>query len=145
MMIGTTSRRARSWRATSWPDGGGPSATSSSTMSYCSAPARSSAACPSGTAVIRWPSALDRALEVLAQRLGVVDEQDVQRCRRLHRSQTVPLRRVPGVPAIRLHDTRSGTLQELRPRPDGTVGIYACGPTVYNRIHVGNARPFVTY
>jgi cysteinyl-tRNA synthetase len=49
------------------------------------------------------------------------------------------------VPAIRLHDTRSGTLQELRPRADGTVGVYACGPTVYNRIHVGNARPFVTY
>jgi cysteinyl-tRNA synthetase len=25
------------------------------------------------------------------------------------------------------------------------VGIYACGPTVYNRIHIGNARPFVVY
>jgi cysteinyl-tRNA synthetase len=47
--------------------------------------------------------------------------------------------------AIRLHDTRSGTLHELEPGPGGRVGIYACGPTVYNRIHVGNARPFVTY
>src|SRR3954452_3308787 len=28
---------------------------------------------------------------------------------------------------------------------DGRVGIYACGPTVYNRIHVGNARPFVVF
>jgi cysteinyl-tRNA synthetase len=36
-------------------------------------------------------------------------------------------------------------LQELRPRPDGRVGIYACGPTVYNRIHIGNARPFVVF
>ena len=31
-------------------------------------------------------------------------------------------------------------------RRDGrTVGIYACGPTVYDRIHVGNARPFVVF
>ncbi len=27
----------------------------------------------------------------------------------------------------------------------GEVGIYACGPTVYGRIHVGNARPFVVF
>jgi cysteinyl-tRNA synthetase len=47
--------------------------------------------------------------------------------------------------AIRLHDTRSGALRELVPRADGHVGIYACGPTVYARIHVGNARPFVVY
>ncbi|HEX4364315.1 MAG TPA: cysteine--tRNA ligase [Solirubrobacteraceae bacterium] len=47
--------------------------------------------------------------------------------------------------AIRLHDTRSGELRELVPRADGHVGIYACGPTVYARIHVGNARPFVVY
>ena len=44
---------------------------------------------------------------------------------------------------IRLHDTRSGELRELVPSPGGLVGIYACGPTVYGRIHVGNARPFV--
>src|SRR3954452_24819781 len=47
------------------------------------------------------------------------------------------------MPAIRLYDTRSGELRELVPREDGHVGIYACGPTVYGRIHVGNARPFV--
>ncbi|MGH2897655.1 MAG: cysteine--tRNA ligase [Solirubrobacteraceae bacterium] len=47
--------------------------------------------------------------------------------------------------AIRLHDTRSGELRELVPRADGHVGVYACGPTVYGRIHVGNARPFVVY
>jgi len=49
------------------------------------------------------------------------------------------------VTAIRIHDTRSGELRELRPRADGHVGIYACGPTVYGRIHVGNARPFVVF
>ena len=44
---------------------------------------------------------------------------------------------------IRLHDTRTRELRELVPRHDGHIGIYACGPTVYGRIHVGNARPFV--
>jgi cysteinyl-tRNA synthetase len=47
--------------------------------------------------------------------------------------------------AIRLHDTRSGKLLELEPRDAGKVSIYACGPTVYSRIHVGNARPFVIF
>jgi cysteinyl-tRNA synthetase len=47
--------------------------------------------------------------------------------------------------AIRLHDTLSGELTPLRPRDPGRVGIYACGPTVYGRIHVGNARPFVVF
>jgi cysteinyl-tRNA synthetase len=46
---------------------------------------------------------------------------------------------------IRLHDTRSGELQLLCPRDPGKVGIYACGPTVYSRIHIGNARPFVVF
>src|SRR4051812_14359868 len=45
---------------------------------------------------------------------------------------------------IRLHDTRSGQLQVLEPH-GGKVGVYACGPTVYNRIHVGNARPYVVF
>ena len=46
---------------------------------------------------------------------------------------------------IYLHDTRTGGLQELRPADDARVRIYACGPTVYGRIHVGNARPFVVF
>ena len=45
----------------------------------------------------------------------------------------------------RLHDTRSGELLALAPRDPGRVGIYACGPTVYSRIHIGNARPFVVF
>jgi cysteinyl-tRNA synthetase len=44
---------------------------------------------------------------------------------------------------IRLHDTRTGRKQPLEPRDPGRVGIYSCGPTVYNRIHIGNARPYV--
>ena len=46
---------------------------------------------------------------------------------------------------VRLHDTKTGRLTELRARPGDEVGIYACGPTVYGRIHVGNARPFVVF
>ncbi len=46
---------------------------------------------------------------------------------------------------IVLHDTLSGELMPLRPRDPGKVGIYACGPTVYSRIHIGNARPFVVF
>jgi cysteinyl-tRNA synthetase len=46
---------------------------------------------------------------------------------------------------IRLHDTRTGEVRELQPREPGRVAIYACGPTVYGRIHVGNARPFVVF
>ncbi len=39
---------------------------------------------------------------------------------------------------MRVHDTLSGSLVELPP-PPGPIGIYWCGPTVYQRIHVGNA------
>jgi cysteinyl-tRNA synthetase len=46
---------------------------------------------------------------------------------------------------ILLHDTLSGELRALEPRDPGRVGIYACGPTVYSRIHIGNARPFVVF
>jgi cysteinyl-tRNA synthetase len=47
--------------------------------------------------------------------------------------------------AVRIHDTLSGAVTPLEPREPGSVGIYACGPTVYGRIHVGNARPFVVF
>jgi cysteinyl-tRNA synthetase len=46
---------------------------------------------------------------------------------------------------LRIHDTLTGQLRPLEPREQSKVGIYACGPTVYGRIHVGNARPFVVF
>ena len=46
---------------------------------------------------------------------------------------------------IRIHDSLTGGVRDLQPREAGKVGIYACGPTVYSRIHVGNARPFVLF
>jgi cysteinyl-tRNA synthetase len=44
---------------------------------------------------------------------------------------------------VRIKDTLSGELKTLDPGTE--VGIYACGPTVYSRIHIGNARPFVVF
>jgi cysteinyl-tRNA synthetase len=44
---------------------------------------------------------------------------------------------------VRIKDTLSGELRSLEPGAE--VGIYACGPTVYSRIHIGNARPFVVF
>src|ERR1700719_848043 len=46
---------------------------------------------------------------------------------------------------ILLHDTRTGELVQLQSPDFPRVGIYACGPTVYSRIHIGNARPFVIF
>lgn len=46
---------------------------------------------------------------------------------------------------ITLHDTLTGKVLPLVTREPGKVGIYACGPTVYGRIHIGNARPFVVF
>jgi len=44
--------------------------------------------------------------------------------------------------SVRVRDTLSGGLRSLGSEE---VGIYACGPTVYSRIHIGNARPFVVF
>ena len=46
---------------------------------------------------------------------------------------------------VRIHDTLSGEVRALDPRDPPRVGIYLCGPTVYGRIHVGNARGFVIF
>ncbi len=43
---------------------------------------------------------------------------------------------------MRLYSTLSRRKEEL-PAPPRPIGMYVCGPTVYQRIHVGNARPFV--
>jgi cysteinyl-tRNA synthetase len=46
---------------------------------------------------------------------------------------------------VRIHDTLTGGVRELEPRSAPRVGIYACGPTVYAPVHVGNARPYVVF
>jgi cysteinyl-tRNA synthetase len=44
---------------------------------------------------------------------------------------------------VRIRDTLSGEPRAIDPSEE--VGIYACGPTVYSRIHIGNARPYVVF
>jgi cysteinyl-tRNA synthetase len=44
---------------------------------------------------------------------------------------------------MRLYSTLQRELVELPPSEDGPIRMYFCGPTVYQRAHVGNARPFV--
>ncbi len=44
---------------------------------------------------------------------------------------------------MRLYDTATRALAELPKPGEKPIGMYFCGPTVYQRIHVGNARPFV--
>ena len=46
---------------------------------------------------------------------------------------------------MKLRDSLTRELHELEPGPDGTIGFYVCGPTVYGRIHIGNARPYVVF
>ena len=45
--------------------------------------------------------------------------------------------------SIRLHDTLTGETRDLDPLQPGRVGIYSCGPTVYNPAHLGNFRTFL--
>ena len=46
--------------------------------------------------------------------------------------------------SMRLYNTLTRRKDELPP-PPGPIGMYVCGPTVYDRAHVGNARPFVVF
>ena len=46
---------------------------------------------------------------------------------------------------LRIQDTLSGEVVPVESSEPGRIGIYACGPTVYGRIHVGNARPYVVF
>jgi cysteinyl-tRNA synthetase len=43
---------------------------------------------------------------------------------------------------VRLYNTLTRGLEEL-PAPPGPIRMYFCGPTVYARAHIGNARPFI--
>jgi cysteinyl-tRNA synthetase len=46
---------------------------------------------------------------------------------------------------IRLHDTLAREKREFRPADPGRITMYVCGPTVYGRAHIGNARPAVVF
>ncbi len=44
-----------------------------------------------------------------------------------------------------VYNTLTRKKEPMIPVHEGKVGIYACGPTVYNYFHIGNARPFVIF
>ena len=46
---------------------------------------------------------------------------------------------------IRLHNTRTRQKEGFAPLDPGIVRMYVCGPTVYDRAHLGNARPVVVF
>ncbi len=46
---------------------------------------------------------------------------------------------------MKIYNTMAREKQELTTIEDGVVRIYACGPTVYNYIHIGNARPLCVF
>ena len=46
---------------------------------------------------------------------------------------------------IQIYDSLSGQKVEFKPRDVGRVAMYTCGPTVYNYIHIGNARTFIWF
>ncbi|MDE8687882.1 cysteine--tRNA ligase, partial [Streptococcus gordonii] len=46
---------------------------------------------------------------------------------------------------IKIYDTMTRILREFVPIEEGKVRMYVCGPTVYNYIHVGNARSTVAF
>lgn len=46
---------------------------------------------------------------------------------------------------IKIYNTLTRKLEEFKPVKDGEVSMYVCGPTVYNYIHIGNARPAIFF
>ena len=46
---------------------------------------------------------------------------------------------------IRIYDTMAREKRPFVPCEEGKVGMYVCGPTVYNYIHIGNARTFISF
>ncbi|MBP3719144.1 MAG: class I tRNA ligase family protein, partial [Eubacterium sp.] len=46
---------------------------------------------------------------------------------------------------MRIYNTKTRRKEEFKPINEGKVGIYVCGPTVYDFIHIGNARPMIVF
>lgn len=46
---------------------------------------------------------------------------------------------------MKIYNTLSGKKEEFEPKEPGKVSMYVCGPTVYNLIHIGNARPMIIF
>ena len=124
---------------------------------WCSGPPRSGRCRRGGRG--RWRRSPRSAPEIAARAGSGTPARPARRARRVtvdpatRRTYPASGRRVARafVTARRMRPRSASTTavpaqrRPLEPREPGKVGIYACGPTVYGRIHVGNARPFVVF
>ena len=46
---------------------------------------------------------------------------------------------------MKIYNTLSRRKEEFKPIEEGKISMYVCGPTVYNLIHIGNARPMIVF
>lgn len=46
---------------------------------------------------------------------------------------------------MKIYNTKTRRKEEFKPIEEGKAGIYVCGPTVYDFIHIGNARPMIVF
>ena len=46
---------------------------------------------------------------------------------------------------MQIFNTMTRRKEEFTPQKEGEYRIYVCGPTVYNYIHIGNARPMIVF
>ena len=46
---------------------------------------------------------------------------------------------------MKIYNTLTRKKEEFQPLEEGKVKMYVCGPTVYNLIHIGNARPMICF
>ena len=47
--------------------------------------------------------------------------------------------------SLKIHNTLSREKEEFIPLNKNSVGMYVCGPTVYDEPHIGNARPLIIF
>mgnify|MGYP005854564305 CR=1 FL=1 len=46
---------------------------------------------------------------------------------------------------LKIYNSLSGKKEDFEPINEGLVGMYVCGPTVYNKVHLGNCRTFISF
>ena len=47
--------------------------------------------------------------------------------------------------SLKIYNSLTNKIEEFKPHKEKTVNMYVCGPTVYNYIHIGNARPVIFF
>ena len=50
-----------------------------------------------------------------------------------------------GTSELKIYNSLTSRKELFKPLQKNNVGIYVCGPTVYNKVHLGNCRTFISY